>query len=125
MPTKRILLIEDEDDIREVAAMSLESTAGWTVLAASSGKQGIEVAAREHPDAILLDVMMPDMDGPATLQQLLTGAETKAIPIIFMTAKVQTAEKKKLAELGARGIIAKPFDPLQLADEVSRLLGWQ
>ena len=125
MSNKRVLLIEDEDDIREVAALSLESVAGWTVLAASSGKEGLITAAREKPDAILLDVMMPDMDGPATLQRLLGQPETRDIPIIFMTAKVQSAERKKLAELGARGLIAKPFDPLNLADEVSGILGWK
>ena len=125
MSSKRILLIEDEDDIREVAALSLEATAGWEVLSASSGKEGIATAAREHPDAILLDVMMPDLDGPATLQKLHSVPETLNIPVIFMTAKVQTAEKKKLAELGARGLIAKPFDPMLLAEEISRILGWK
>ena len=125
MSSKRILLIEDEDDIREVAALSLEATAGWEVLSASSGNEGIATAAREHPDAILLDVMMPDLDGPATLQKLHSVPETLNIPVIFMTAKVQTAEKKKLAELGARGLIAKPFDPMLLAEEISRILGWK
>jgi CheY-like chemotaxis protein len=121
---KRILIIDDEDDIREVAAMSLELNAGWEVLMASGGEEGFEKARREHPDAILLDVMMPVTDGPATLRKLQGDVSTARIPVVFLTAKQQAREKRRLAELGAAGILAKPFDPMTLADQVSEVLGW-
>lgn len=124
MAKKRILLVDDEDDIREVAAMSLETVAGWETLAARSGTEGIRVAAQENPDAILLDVMMPDIDGPATFQKLQEAEQTKRIPIIFLTAKAQAAEQRGLHQLGAAGVISKPFDPLTLADKISEILGW-
>jgi len=123
--TKRVLLVDDEDDIREVAAMSLETVAGWTVIAARSGLEGLKIAAEQQPDVILLDVMMPDMDGPSTFKNLQTGEATKAIPVIFLTAKAQTREQRGFRELGAQGVISKPFDPLTLADQVSELLGWK
>ncbi|MBI2683534.1 MAG: response regulator [Acidobacteriales bacterium] len=122
--TRRILLIEDEDDIREIAQVSLESLAGWKAVCAHSGREGLELARRERPDAILLDVMMPDMDGPATLEHLAADPDTRDIPVIFMTAKVQASERRKLSDLGVRGLIAKPFDPIKLAEEISGLLGW-
>jgi CheY-like chemotaxis protein len=121
---KRVLLIEDEDDIREIAALSLETLAGWSTISARNGIEGLEIARRERPDAILLDVMMPGMDGPTTLHQLLAAEETARIPVIFMTAKVQAAERQKLDGLGARGLIAKPFDPVRLPDEICSVLGW-
>src|SRR4051812_42216349 len=104
---RRILLIEDEDDIREIASLSLESVGGWETIVASGGKDGVERAAKDDPDAILLDVMMPDQDGPSTLLQLLENVKTRHIPVIFMTAKVQATELRKLSEMGARGVIAK------------------
>lgn len=125
MSTKKVLLIEDEDDIREIASLSLESVAGWKVECASSGVDGISMAKSFRPDAILLDVMMPDMDGPSTLENLRKDGQTQSIPVIFMTAKVQAMDRQKLSQLGAQGIISKPFDPVQLADEVSRILGWK
>jgi two-component system alkaline phosphatase synthesis response regulator PhoP len=123
--TRRILLIEDEDDIREIARVSLEILAGWSTLSAHTGQEGIELARRERPDAILLDVMMPDMDGPQTLARLREDPSTREIPVIFMTAKVQASERRNLGDLGVRGLIAKPFDPLQLAAEISAILGWE
>src|SRR5687767_9923922 len=111
--SRRILLIEDEDDIREIAALSLESIGGWKTILARGGKDGIEKAATEKPDAIILDVMMPDMDGPATLEALRNSPATKDIPVIFMTAKVQAPERRKLDDLGAQGLIPKPFDPMR------------
>jgi CheY-like chemotaxis protein len=123
--TRRILLIEDEDDIREIARVSLETLAGWATLSAHSGQEGLDLARRERPDAILLDVMMPDMDGPQTLARLLEDPATRSIPVIFMTAKVQASERRNLSDLGVRGLIAKPFDPLQLAAEISAILGWE
>jgi DNA-binding response OmpR family regulator len=122
--TRRILLIEDEDDIREVAQASLELTRGWEIHAASSGAQGIELARAVKPDAILLDVMMPDLDGPGTFAALRKDDESRHIPIIFLTAKVHSSERSRFMELGALGVLAKPFDPMTLGDEMAALLGW-
>ena len=123
--SKRVLLVDDEDDIREVAGMSLETVAGWTVLAARSGREGLKIAAEQQPDVILLDVMMPDMDGPSTFRNLQETEATRAIPVIFLTAKAQMREQRGFRELGAQGVISKPFDPLTLADQVSEILGWK
>ncbi|HVC35750.1 MAG TPA: response regulator [Chloroflexota bacterium] len=125
MATRRILVIDDEDDIREVAKASLELVGGWDVVAAGSGQEGIDKASREQPDAILLDVMMPDLDGPTTYQMLQCHADTQNIPVIFLTAKVQSADRRHLTGLGAAAMIAKPFDPLALAGEVGKILGWE
>ena len=121
----RILLIDDEDDIREVAALSLESVAGWSVFVASNARDGLRIAAAEHPDAILLDVMMPEIDGPATFRMLQEREETRGIPVIFLTAKAQTSEQRALLALGSRGLIAKPFEPLTLPSQIESLLGWE
>lgn len=124
MESRSILIIDDEPDIREVAALSLEEMAGWQVFLAGSGAEGTSLAAAKVPDVILLDVMMPEMDGPSTLQTLRSNPSTRAIPVIFMTAKVQVTDRKRLQDLGAAGIIAKPFDPMLLAQEVANILGW-
>ena len=122
--SRKILLVDDEDDIREVAQLSLEMTAGWEVRTARSGAEALRLAPAERPDAILLDVMMPEMDGPATARALRRSAETAQIPIILLTAKVQAADRRRFDDLGVAGILGKPFDPMTLADEVSRVLGW-
>ena len=121
---KHILLIDDEEDIREVTAMSLETVAGWKVTSASSGFAGLELAKKVQPDAILLDVMMPKQDGPETLRLLRTDESTAGIPVIFLTAKVQSIERERLQAIGARGTLAKPFDPMTLAAQMSEILGW-
>jgi CheY-like chemotaxis protein len=123
--SKRILIIDDEDDIREIAQLSLEAVRDWQVLTARSGKEGLTRAGVERPDAILLDVMMPDLDGPATLQQLRANPTTRSIPVIFLTAKVQSADRRRFANLGVQAVISKPFDPLRLAEQVSMALGWE
>lgn len=126
MTAKRILIIDDEDDIREVAQVSLETVAGWQVLTARSGTEGIDQARAEQPDAILLDVMMPDMDGPTTFQKLQADSATRHIPIILLTAKVlQSADRRRFVDLGVAAVIAKPFDPLTLASQVAEALGWR
>jgi DNA-binding response OmpR family regulator len=124
MLPKQLLVIDDEDDIREVASLSLELTEGWTVRTASCGADGTTLALSMKPDAILLDVMMPDMDGPSTFRSLQQQSATKSIPVIFLTAKVQAADRSRLMELGARGIIAKPFDPLVLGQQIKDVLAW-
>lgn len=119
---RRILIIDDEDDIREVAKACLEIVGGWEVLTARSGKEGLALAQTARPDAILLDVMMPDLDGPATFQKLQTNQATHDIPVIFLTAKVQSAERRQLGGLGASATIAKPFDPLLLPGQITQAL---
>ena len=120
----KVLIIDDEDDIREVAALSLESVAGWDVLTASSGAQGLAMAAREKPDAILLDVMMPGMDGPTTVRELKKNPATARIPVVLLTAKVQASDKKRFADLGVEAVLPKPFDPMKLSDQIAGILGW-
>jgi CheY-like chemotaxis protein len=122
---KRILVIDDEHDIREVARVSLELVGGCQTLLAATGREGLAKATAERPDAILLDVMMPDMDGPTTFQQLQRDSATRDIPVILLTAKVQAADRNRFAGLGVAGVIAKPFDPMSLAAEVADLLGWR
>lgn len=124
MATKRILLIDDEVDIHRIAQVGLMMEAGWELLTAQSSDQGLEIASAEHPDAILLDVMMPERDGMATLKLLQDTPDTQAIPVVFMTAKAQTADRRQLYALGARGVITKPFDPITLASQISGFLGW-
>jgi two-component system alkaline phosphatase synthesis response regulator PhoP len=121
--TDRVLVVDDEDDIREIARLSLERIGGWTVVTASSGDEAVELAAREAPfTAVLLDVMMPGSDGPATLERLRSGPLDPGTPIVFLTAKVQPADRKRLHELGAAGVIAKPFDPTQLSQQLWAVL---
>lgn len=122
--TKRILVIDDEEDIREVAQLSLEMAANWDVLTASSGREGLAKAEVEQLDAILLDVMMPDWDGVTTFQQLQANPATQHIPVLLLTAKMQAADKRRFAQLGVTAAIAKPFDPMTLADQVAKSLGW-
>jgi len=124
MADRKILIIDDENDIREVAAMSMETVCGWSVVQAASGPDGIRVAQDQRPDAILLDVMMPDMDGSSTLQQLRSNTSTTAIPVIFLTAKVQDSDRKRFAEIGVNAVLAKPFDPMLLCNQIAESLGW-
>ncbi len=121
----KILIIDDENDIREVAAMSVEAVCGWSVAQASSGSEGVRIAQEQRPDAILLDVMMPDMDGPSTLEALRSDRSTRQIPVIFLTAKVQSADRKRFAEMGVAAVLAKPFDPMLLCNQIAEALGWQ
>ena len=121
---KSLLLIDDDDDIREVAQLSLEVGTDWTILCAASGSEGIELARTARPDAILLDVMMPVLDGPATLARLREDARTRDIPVVFLTAKARATERDRLADLNVAGVLAKPFDPLGLPDQLRYALGW-
>ncbi|MEO6910767.1 MAG: response regulator [Edaphobacter sp.] len=122
---RRILIIDDEDDIREVAALSLEATAGWLVFTASSGIEGIAMASAEQPDAILMDVMMPGVDGPATFRKMQQDSAIAHIPVLLLTAKVQGVDQRRFASLGVAAVLFKPFDPLTLAQQISDVLGWK
>ena len=124
MSERTILVIDDEQDIRAVSRLSLEKVGGWRVLEADSGARGLELAEAERPDAILLDAMMPEMDGPATIQRLKADETTSEIPVVFLTAKLQPAERERYVELGAAGVLAKPFDPMTLPNDVAELLAW-
>lgn len=114
----RILYVDDEADIREVAQMALELEPGFEVRICASGAEALEIAPQWRPDLILLDVMMPEMDGPAVLAGLRDIAETAATPVVFITARTQQQEVAQLRALGAEGVIAKPFDPMALAGQV-------
>ena len=122
--TKRILIIDDAEDIREVAQVSLEVVGGWEVMTASSGREGVAKALAQQPDAILLDVMMPDQDGPTTFRQLQANSATQHIPVILLTAKALANDRRMFADLGVASVIAKPFEPMFLASQVAKVLGW-
>jgi len=120
---KTLLVIDDDRDIRQVAKASLELVGGFTVIVVESGIRGVSVAQNAKPDGIILDLMMPDLDGQQTLAQLKLLPETVSIPVIMLTAKVQ-ANKQELVNKGAAGVLVKPFDPMQLPDQVCEILGW-
>lgn len=121
----KILLIDDEDDIRTIAEMSLATVGGFEVVLAENGRRGVALALSENPDVILLDVMMPGMDGPTTLANIRSKPEAQEIPIIFMTAKIQAKEREAYLAMGAAGVIPKPFDPMTLATDIKAILGWK
>lgn len=117
-----VLLVDDDPDIRWIGELALSSVAGWKTFVAPSGEEALTVAEENQPDVILLDVMMPRMDGPTTLEALRANAATASIPVIFCTAKAQRHEVEYFRSLGAVGVIAKPFDPMTLAEQVSALV---
>jgi CheY-like chemotaxis protein len=124
MNQKRLLMIDDEEAIQTVVKFGIQLAAGWEVLFANGGRIGINIAAREIPDAILLDVMMPEMDGIATFKALQANPITAGIPVIFLTAKAQAAERRQLNDLGVSGVITKPFNSLDLPDRITKILNW-
>ncbi|MCJ8281376.1 MAG: response regulator [Rivularia sp. ALOHA_DT_140] len=105
--------------------MGIEIEAGWQVEIASSGAEGIALAQTQQPDAILLDVMMPDLDGISTLSQLKSNKKTQSIPVIFLTAKTQAADKKQFQNLGIVDVITKPFNSMTLAIRIAKILKWE
>ena len=121
MTLQKILLVEDEPDIRAVAEIALEIVGGFSVRLCEDGAAALAALPDFAPDLIMLDVMMPGMDGPATLAELRKLPEGAAVPVIFMTAKVQQAEIDGYRKLGAAGVIAKPFDPMTLAERVREI----
>ena len=120
--TRRIVVIDDDDDVREVTVLSLSHLGGWQVTAVDGGAAGAKVAGADPPDAILLDVMMPELDGEATARLIRGNAATRRTPIVLLTASAQPPAWPD--EQLVTGVIAKPFDPTAQPGEVARLLGW-
>jgi CheY-like chemotaxis protein len=122
MKITKIMIVDDDGDICTVVELAARRVGGWGVVVAASGQEALAKARSERPDVILLDVMMPDLDGPATLAMLREEPSTAAIPVIFLTAKVQRPELERYMALGAIGVIRKPFDAMTLPDEVRRIV---
>ena len=122
MEIKKVLLVEDDEDIQKVARISLQFRGGWDVTLAMDGEQALSVAAKERPDLILLDCMMPKMDGYETCRRLKQDPTLRDIPVIFLTARAQETEVKKGLLLGALGYLIKPFNPMSLAAEIKQIL---
>ena len=120
--SKSILIIDDEEDVKDIAQMGLEMAADWNVITASSGKEGLTLAANTQPEVILLDLMMPEWDGKETLQNLKANQSTSSIPVILMTAKTQSAIATEISELDLAGVITKPFRPLELPEKITNIL---
>ena len=114
----RIMLVEDEEDIRAVAELALEAVGGFTLTTCASGQSALETLAEFKPQLIVLDVMMPGMDGPTTLRAIRENPEFADTPAIFMTAKVQPEEVNGYLSQGAVAVIPKPFDPMALSDRI-------
>ncbi len=125
MATKRVLIIDDEADVRAVVRGCLEDVAGWEVVTADSGKEGLVKVITDSPDAVMLDVMMPGMDGIAFLSALRNYAKEGTLPVVLLTAKINLTESEELADLNVKGVIAKPFDPFLLVEQFANLLGWE
>ena len=121
---KRILIIDDEANVPTVVRTCLEILGGWEVLLATSGQEGLLLAQTERPDGILLDVIMPGIDGVAFVRGLQANPELQAIPVVFLTAKADLTQAQRFQALGVKGAIAKPFNPLTLHDQIARSLGW-
>jgi two-component system, OmpR family, response regulator len=125
MNVKQILVIDDEADIREIAKMSLKITKQWEVFTAASGEEGVAIAAEKQPDAILLDVVMPEADGLVVLKTLKDTPATQLIPVIMLTATGNIATQLQYANLGAKAVLTKPFDPGLLGNQIAKALDWR
>lgn len=115
---KRILYAEDEPDVQTIVEMTIQAMSDYEIKICDNGKKLLDCVEDYNPNLILLDVMMPEMDGPTTFNNLQQNKNTKDIPVIFMTAKAQVHEVEKFKEIGALGVITKPFDPMSLCDEI-------
>ena len=122
--TKHLLVIDDEQDIRDVVQVSLEEFAGWQVETADSGKEGLRKVKTGKWDAILLDVSMPDMDGFSVFEQLQANSATRRIPVVLLTAKVLPSDRRRFTEMGVTGVITKPFNPVTVWHQVAEILNW-
>ncbi|MEM8718285.1 MAG: response regulator [Cyanobacteria bacterium P01_G01_bin.39] len=119
--SRKILIIDDDDDVREATQICLEVTGDWEILTANSGREGLTRAIAQQPDLILLDVMMPVMDGLETFSELQANAATRSIPVILLTAKAQPAELRQFTQLQVLDVITKPYDPFNLSDRVAKV----
>ena len=124
MSVPTVLVVDDDDDIRELTQLALETVSGWDVVTADGGIAAIEICRSHQPDAVLLDMMMPDMDGLTTFEHLQADPATSAIPVILFTAKGRVGERQPWESYAIRGMIPKPYDPMTLGDQVSEILGW-
>lgn len=124
MSNRLVLVIDDDDDIRAITRLCLEAVGKCNVRTEGSGEAGLAAARAEPPDAILLDVMMPGMDGLATFERLRAMPETCDIPVVLLTAKVASVDDRRFDGLGVKGVIAKPFDAMGLPAELARIVGW-
>lgn len=122
MQIRKVLLAEDDEDIQKVARISLQFRGGWEVSLATNGEECLILAAKEHPDLILLDCMMPILDGYETCRRLKQDPALRHIPVIFLTARAQETEVKKGLLLGALGYLIKPFNPMSLAAEIQQII---
>ena len=122
--SRHVLLVDDDPDTRLVAGAALTQVAGWQVSEAASGPEGVALARGEPPDAVLLDLMMPEVDGRATLRRFQEDDRLRAVPVIVLTTNAAGFDTDELLRLGARGVLAKPFDPFTLHRQVATLLGW-
>ncbi|WP_148575696.1 response regulator [Nocardioides caldifontis] len=122
MPGRKVLVVDDDDDIREITGVALELMGGWSVVDTDRGATAVRLAVEEQPDLVLLDVMMPDLDGPGTFRLLQQDPRTRDIPVILLTAKVQVGEGRLWDDLAVAGVISKPFDPMGLVEQIDRLL---
>ena len=122
MPTG--LVVDDDEDVRVVTSISLARVGGWTVLEAARGREAIDIAREQQPDAILLDLMMPDMDGITTFGHLQDDPATRDIQVILLTAKSRVGPQQPWDGLAVAGVLSKPFSPMDLPGQVAALLGW-
>src|ERR687885_2187660 len=121
---KQILIVDDQEHLRELIKLCLEDLAGWNTLAAGSGQECLQILQTERPNAILLDVSMPGMDGFAVCEILQSDPITRSIPVILLTAKVLPSDRAKFAQMAVAGVIAKPIQPITLTEEIAEILGW-
>jgi CheY-like chemotaxis protein len=119
-----LLVVDDDDSIRDITGLALETVGGHRVLSADGGRQALEIARQQRPDAVLLDVMMPGMDGPTTLRHMRADPQLATVPVILLTAKVTVGGRQVWEGLDVVGVIPKPFDPMALSHQVEELLGW-
>lgn len=125
MTVRRVLIVDDEESIREIAQLSMEVVGGHRAVGAASGAEAVDQALTDPPDVILLDVMMPGLDGPATVARLQADPRTRGIDVVLLTAKVRPNDLARVDMLpGVAGVIAKPFDPMLLPAQVADILGW-
>lgn len=122
---RKVLIIDDEEAIIIVLKASIEATTDWQVITCSSATKGINMATTERPDAVLLDVSMPKVDGTQVFKALQAETSTQNIPVVFLTAKARSSEQQVLKGLGVAGVVTKPFSPVTISAQIKEILGWQ